>query len=69
MDNALGNGCRAITATGAYGGMWTANIVSGIARDLLGERDARLEAAGYPVVLHVHDEIVCRAARADGSID
>jgi DNA polymerase bacteriophage-type len=32
---------------GAYGGTWTENIVSGIARDLLAEAMQRIEAAGY----------------------
>jgi hypothetical protein len=29
----------------------------------------RVEAAGYPIVLHVHDELVCEALEGFGSCD
>jgi len=36
----------------------TENVVSALARELLVDRMFALEAAGYPIVFTVHDEIV-----------
>jgi DNA polymerase bacteriophage-type len=59
--------CR--NGNGAYGGVWTENIVSGIARDLLVEAMLRIETAGYPITLHVHDELVCEVPVGFGSTE
>lgn len=51
-----------------YGGKLTENIVQAIARDCLAEAVERLEAAGIPVVFHIHDEVVCEIPREQASL-
>lgn len=45
------------------------NMVQAAARDVMVEAALRLEAAGYPVVLTVHDEILCEPKAATASLD
>jgi hypothetical protein len=68
-DNAAGKWVDCRHGHGAYGGLWTENIVQAISRDLLAAAMQRLEAAGYPIVLHVHDEIVAEAPIEFGSLE
>jgi DNA polymerase len=50
-----------------WGGKLVENCVQAIARDCLAENIERLEAAGYPIVTHIHDEVVidCPKEKAD----
>jgi DNA polymerase len=66
-DNGAGRFSDCRNGRGAYGGTWTENIVSGISRDILVEAMLRIEAAGYPIVLHVHDECVAEVPIGFGS--
>jgi DNA polymerase bacteriophage-type len=42
-------------------GAWCAHLISGTARDLLANALLNLDAAGFEIVLHVHDEVVAEA--------
>jgi len=46
------------TRKNIYGGLLTENVVQHVARQIFTNGVLAVEAAGYPVVLHVHDEIV-----------
>ncbi|MGG1601253.1 DNA polymerase, partial [Paenibacillus naphthalenovorans] len=52
-----------------YGGRLVENLVQAIARDCLAESLIRLDAAGYRIVMHVHDEVVLEVPVGTGSVE
>jgi hypothetical protein len=64
-DNAKGGW----TDVGAWYGTLVENAVQATARDLLAAAMLRVEAAGYWIVLTVHDEIVCEVPEGFGAVE
>lgn len=49
-----------------YGGSLTENVVQAVARDVMAYALLELDACGFNILFHVHDEVVCEAfERAD----
>lgn len=42
-----------------YGGKLSENVTQALCRDLLAVALVNVDAAGWPIILHVHDEVVC----------
>lgn len=52
-----------------YGGKLIENIVQAISRDILAESMLNLEAASYPIAMHIHDEVVLDIPNTSGSLE
>lgn len=53
---------------GLYGGLLAENNTQAVARDLLVNGMWKAEAAGYPIVATVYDEIICEVPRGFGDL-
>ena len=52
-----------------WGGKLVENIVQAIARDCLGVAMLKLDAAGYKIIMHVHDEVILEMPKGKGSLE
>ncbi len=64
MDQTTKQWCRIDT----YGGKLVENVIQAIARDCLRESMLRVDAEGYNISMHVHDELVIDAPTGFGSL-
>jgi DNA polymerase len=52
-----------------YGPKIVENIVQAASRDLLAEAMLRLDKAGFAIVAHVHDEVICEVPMGESSVE
>lgn len=52
-----------------YGGKLVENVTQAVCRDLLGAALPRAEAAGYPIVMHVHDSAAAQVLEGEGDVE
>lgn len=63
------NGPRGWIRMNTHGGRLVENIVQAVSNDILRFASVSLERAGYPIVLHVYDEIVSEIPQGFGSVE
>jgi DNA polymerase len=54
---------------GAFGGLIAENATQAVCRDVFCDAMLRLEAAGYHIVAHLHDQFVCEVLDGFGSLE
>lgn len=70
MDSRVGSKTKGLfVRQSTYGGKLVENITQATARDVLFGSQPKLKAAGYPIVLHVHDENVSEVPIGFGSVE
>lgn len=52
-----------------YGGKLVENVTQAVARDVLAEGLLQVDAAGYPIVVHVHDAMAAEVPAGTGDVD
>jgi DNA polymerase len=52
-----------------YGPKIVENIVQATSRDLLADAMLRLDRAGFAIVAHVHDEVICEVPEGESSVE
>ena len=55
--------------TTTYGGKLFENVIQAICRDIMAAAMVRIDKAGYPVVLTIHDEVISEILKTFGSLD
>lgn len=59
---------RGMEPEDTYGGKLVENVTQAVARELLAEALLRLDAAGYPFVVHVHDSAAAEVPAGTGDV-
>ena len=54
------------TLVATYGGKVTENIVQAVSRDIMSHAMPLVENAGYPIVMHTHDELMSEVSKGFG---